>query len=78
LLQETYGNKLDETAADWIRRTVQATEQMHTLIRDVLEYSRVDSRERPFESVSLHDVFNDSVGLLEASIRDAGGNATCD
>jgi PAS domain S-box-containing protein len=78
LLQQNYADKLDEKASDWIRRTVQAAEQMHTLIRDVLEYSRVDSRERPFEPISLGDIFNDSVGLLEASIRDAGGKVTCD
>jgi light-regulated signal transduction histidine kinase (bacteriophytochrome) len=76
LLHENYADKLDKKASDWIRRTVQAAEQMHTLIRDVLEYSRVDSRERPFEPVSLRDVFHDSVGLLEASIRHAGGEVT--
>lgn len=77
LLQENYADKLDDQARDWIRRTVQSSAQMHTLIRDVLEYSRVDSRARPFERVSLRDVFDDSVRHLEASIRDAGGRVTC-
>jgi light-regulated signal transduction histidine kinase (bacteriophytochrome) len=49
---------------------------MPTLIQDVLTYSRVDSRARPFELVSFEDVFNDSVLFLEASIHDAGGVAT--
>jgi PAS domain S-box-containing protein len=78
LLKKNYAEKLDEQAKDWIRRTIQSSEQMHTLIQDVLEYSRVDSRARPFEAVSLREVFNDSVGLLEASIRDADGEITCD
>jgi len=77
LLKENYAEKLDEKALDWIHRTIQSSEQMHTLIRDVLEYSRVDSRARPFERVSLREIFNDAVGLLEASIRDAGGQVTC-
>ena len=78
LLHEEYADKLDERAGDWIRRTVQAAEQMHTLIRDVLAYSRVDSQARPFEPVSLCGVFHDSVGLLEASIRDVAGEVTSD
>jgi PAS domain S-box-containing protein len=78
LLQLNYADKLDEKANDWIRRTVQSSEQMHTLIRDVLAYSRVDSRARPFEPIPFREVFNDAVGLLEASIRDAGGEVTCD
>ncbi|MDB6054083.1 MAG: hypothetical protein JWN25_1606 [Verrucomicrobiales bacterium] len=77
LIKVNYADKVDEKGRDWIRRTVQSAEQMHTLIRDVLEYSRVDSRARPFELVSLRDVFNDAVGQLEASIRDAGGEVTC-
>ncbi|MDB6037245.1 MAG: multi-sensor signal transduction histidine kinase, partial [Verrucomicrobiales bacterium] len=76
LIKLNYADKLDERGRDWIRRAVQSAEQMHTLIRDVLEYSRVDSRARPFELVSLREVFNDAVGLLEASIRDAGGEVT--
>jgi PAS domain S-box-containing protein len=77
LLKMEYEGKLDERAADWIRRTVQATEQMQDLIRGVLAYSRVDSRSRPFMPTPFLDVFNDVVALLESSIQDAGGKVTC-
>jgi PAS domain S-box-containing protein len=76
LLKIEYENKLDEQAADWIRRTIQATEQMQNLIRGVLAYSRVDSRSRPFMPIPFLDVFNDVVALLEPSIQDAGGQVT--
>jgi light-regulated signal transduction histidine kinase (bacteriophytochrome) len=76
LLKIEYENKLDEQAADWIRRTIQATEQMQNLIRGVLAYSRVDSRSRPFMPIAFLDVFNDVVALLEPSIQDAGGQVT--
>jgi light-regulated signal transduction histidine kinase (bacteriophytochrome) len=69
---------LDDRARDYIRRTVQSIAQMQTLIRDLLSYSRVDARSRPFEAVPLADVFRGSVSLLEASIVDAGGQVTCD
>jgi PAS domain S-box-containing protein len=77
LLKSEYEGKLDKQADDWIRRTVQAIGQMQTMIRDVLAYSRVDSRSRPFAPTALLDVFNDAVALLESSIRDAGGQVDC-
>jgi light-regulated signal transduction histidine kinase (bacteriophytochrome) len=76
LLKMEYESKLDEQAVDWIRRTIQATEQMQDLIRGVLAYSRVDSRSRPFMPTPFLDVFDDVVALLEPSIHDAGGKVT--
>jgi PAS domain S-box-containing protein len=78
LLKMEYEDKLDDQGADWIRRTIQATEQMQSLISGVLAYSRVDSRSRPFTPTSFVDVFNDVVAMLESSIHDAGGQVTCD
>jgi PAS domain S-box-containing protein len=77
LLKMDYEEKLDDQARDYIRRTVQSIAQMQTLIHDLLSYSRVESRSRPFVTVSLLDVFHGSVSLLETSIRDAGGQVTC-
>jgi light-regulated signal transduction histidine kinase (bacteriophytochrome) len=47
------------------------------MIRDVLAYSLVDSRSRPFAPTALLDVFNDAVVLLKSSIDDAGGQVVC-
>jgi chemotaxis family two-component system sensor kinase Cph1 len=77
LLKANYAGKLDAKAEGWMNRIVESSGQMHTLIQDVLTYSRVDSRARPFELVSLRDVYNDSVQLLQASIDDAGGAVSC-
>jgi PAS domain S-box-containing protein len=77
LLKSEYDGKLDEQADDWIRRTVQAIGQMQTMIRDVLAYSRVESRSRPFAPTAFLGVFNDAVALLESSIHDVGGHVAC-
>ena len=77
LLKMDYEGQLDDQARDYIRRTVQSIAQMQTLIRDLLSYSRVESRSRPFVPVSLADVVRGSVSLLESSIRDADGQVTC-
>jgi PAS domain S-box-containing protein len=77
LLQLEYEEKLDEQAQDWIRRTVQSIAQMQTLIRDLLSYSRVDARSRPFTQIPFLDIVNDALTLLESSIHDSGGQVTC-
>jgi PAS domain S-box-containing protein len=76
LLKLEYENKLDEQAHDWIRRTVQSIAQMQTLIRDLLSYSRVDTRSRPFAQIQFVDIVNDSLALLDSSIHDSGGEVT--
>ncbi len=78
LLQFEYEGKLSEQADEWIARTVQSIQQMQRLINDVLSYSRVDARSRPFERIRFRDVFDDTIVLLEASIRDAAAAVTCD
>jgi PAS domain S-box-containing protein len=78
LLHAKYAGQLDEQADDWIRRTVQAIQQMQLLIQDLVAYSSVDSRTRPFQPVSFREVFKEVVARLEASIRDLGAEVTCD
>ncbi|MCI0534873.1 MAG: ATP-binding protein [Verrucomicrobiales bacterium] len=78
LLKMKYADKLDDQANDWIRRTIQATQWMHTLLQDALAYSRVGSQARPFEPISFREVFDDAIALLEGAIRESGGHVTCD
>jgi PAS domain S-box-containing protein len=77
LLDATYSDKLDAQAKDWIRRTLESIRQLQALIRDLLEYSRVDSRAHPFEPLPLRQAFDQAVTLLEASIREANAAVTC-
>jgi len=78
LLRLEYQGKLDQQAEDWIRRTVQSIEQMQTLIRDLLAYSRVDVRSRPFTRIPFLEVVSDALSLLDTSIHDAGAQVTWD
>jgi PAS domain S-box-containing protein len=78
LLQLEYQSKLDAQALDWIRRTVKSIEQMQTLIRDLLSYSRVDARSRPFTLIPFSDIVNDAISQLDSSIHDSGAQVTWD
>lgn len=77
LLERRCGDQLDEQARDWIRRTADGAQRMNTLIRDLLEYARVESRARPFVDVDLAEVVSDALTLLDASIADAGAVVDC-
>jgi signal transduction histidine kinase len=76
LLSDNYRGKLDAQADEWIDRTIASTQRMQQLIRDLLEYSRVDSRVRPFEKVDCAAVFDETMELLAPSVREIGGQAT--
>ncbi len=78
LLQQDYHDQLDEQAHHWIDRVVYNTKRMKIQIEDLLAYSRVDSRARPFTEVELGLAFLDAVDSLSASILDANANVTCE
>lgn len=78
LLQRGYRGRLDDEADDFINRIVAGARQMQTLIEDLLSYSRVEARSRPFEKIELSDVFGQVLEQLEASITDAGAEVTAD
>jgi PAS domain S-box-containing protein len=78
LLRSTYGDTLDPQAKDWLARTSQSVDHLQTLIRDLLEYSRVDVEPRPFEKVSMRDALDRASSLLDAAIRDDHASITSD
>ena len=78
LLQSTYGDKLDAQARDWLSRTSHSVDHLQTLIRDLLEYSRLDAEPRAFAKVSMRDALDRATGLLDAAVRDAKASITAD
>ena len=77
LLEMDYAGKLDDRADAWITQIVDGTIKMRRLIENLMEYSRVETRSQPFETVRFGDVFDDAVATLASSIRDAGAIVTC-
>lgn len=78
LLEARRAEALDEEARGWIRRTVDSVRRMEALIRDLLAYSGVDERARPFARVELDAALDDALALLEGSLREAGAVLTRD
>ena len=78
LLEERYGEQLDQDARDFIGFAVDATHRMRTLINDLLEYSRVESHGNPFEPTDCNRALAEAMADLELSITETGAAITAD
>lgn len=76
-LQKTYGGELGEKGSDYINRMRSASERMSVLINDILSFSRVTSRQKPFERVDLNGVVRSVLGDLEFVIKETEAEVVC-
>ena len=60
-LIEDYGERLDDTANDYLRRIQRSSQRMQNLTRDVLTYSRVAQTEVDLTTVNLENVLRDLI-----------------
>jgi signal transduction histidine kinase len=65
--------RLDELSQDYLERMQSAASRMKQLIEDILALSRVTTRGRPFEEVSLDAVVREVLTDLETHIDQTGG-----
>jgi PAS domain S-box-containing protein len=72
LLQDQYAQSIDERGRDILFRIQQAGERMSTLIRDLLNYSRISTRQQTFEPVSLQKILNDVIDTIDLRIQQTG------
>jgi PAS domain S-box-containing protein len=71
-LKTKYGPTMDETAHDYLGRMQNAAARMQTLIHDLLTFSRVTSKSKPFESVDLEEITRAVLSDLEIRIEQTG------
>jgi two-component system sensor kinase FixL len=72
-LKEKCSDVLNEDAGDYLDRMQKAAARMQTLINDLLTFSRVTSKARPFAPVILNQVANEVISDLEARIEHVQG-----
>lgn len=68
-----YSEALDEQGRDYLSRSGQAAARMQVLIDDLLAYSRVNSRGKPFGEVDLGQLVRSVLDDLEARLEASGG-----
>lgn len=72
LLEKKYGDKLDESAKQYIDYSVKGSVKMKRLIFDLLEYSRLNTIEHETEDVDLNEILDNVKPKLVKQIEESG------
>lgn len=77
-LQRKYGQELGDDGNMYIERMQSAVSRMRALIHDLLDYSRITTKAKPFGQVKLTEVLQEVVSDLEVHIEDVDGQVIFD
>jgi light-regulated signal transduction histidine kinase (bacteriophytochrome) len=72
-LKNKFGEHLPEEGRDYVARMQSAAGRMQTLISDLLEFSRITTKARPFAPVDLNRTLLEVVSDLEMLLEQTGG-----
>lgn len=78
LLERRYKDKLDRDAMDFIEFAVDGANRMKKLINDLLEYSRVTTRGKPFKKVDSHLIMGRAIANMQQAIAETAAIVTND
>jgi len=78
LLGSRYGDRLDGEAREFLDFIILGGKRMQALVLDLLDYSRVTTRGRPFAAVDLNSVMQAVQQNLRLALLDSGGHLTID
>lgn len=78
LLQQRYGGKLDQNAHEFIGFAMDGAMRMRQLIQDLLAYSRVGTRAKPFERIEGREIVDRALLNLKVAIDESGAVVCCD
>src|SRR5512138_2799186 len=73
VLKQKSGNSLGEDGKDYLDRMLSATKRMDSLLKALLDYSRVSTRAEPFREVDLNVLVREVLSDLEWRIGKTGG-----
>ncbi|MBN1960497.1 MAG: hypothetical protein JW841_06095 [Deltaproteobacteria bacterium] len=69
-LQSRCGAALDSEGLDYMQRMINASTRMQTLINELLHYSRLTTKARPFQPVALSSLIKEVLEDLEVRIEE--------
>ncbi len=78
LLNRRYGENLDDTAKEFIDFAVDGSTRMSGLIQDLLKFSRVGTKGKPFEPTEMKEVVDTALKNLEIAIQDHEATVSVD
>ncbi|MFC6825963.1 sensor histidine kinase [Halopelagius fulvigenes] len=71
LIEDRYGEKLDEDGEEFLEYAVDGAERMHEMIEGLLKLSRLGTEEETFQQVDLREVLTDVQKHLEMRISES-------
>jgi PAS domain S-box-containing protein len=71
LIAKRYRGQLDSNADEFMGYILDAAQRMQTLIQDLLSYSRVGTKAKPFEAVSLEVVLDRALQNLRLALQES-------
>ncbi len=77
-LKSKFGTELGEQGNDYLNRMHNAATRMRALIDDLLAYSRVATKAKPFVPVELNTVIKNILSDLEVRIKESGARVEVD
>ena len=78
LLARRYQDQLDQDAHEFIGYAVDGAERMQHLINDLLTYSRVGTRGKPFGKTDCQQALQDTLANLQTAIEETDATVTHD
>ncbi len=78
LLEKRYKGKLDAKANEFIEYIVDGIKRMQLLIRDLLAYSQVETKEKTFQATNCSEVLEQALLNLHSTIEESGVKLTYD
>lgn len=78
LLEKRYKNKLDKDADEFIEFIVDGATRMQSMINDLLQYSRVGTRGKPFAMTDFESVMDQALVNLKVAIEENNAIVTHD
>jgi len=78
LLSQRYADKLDQDGQDFIKYAVDGANRMQRLIQDLLAFSRISTRGKPFEPVDLREALGEALKNLNIKIDETNAMVMTD
>ena len=78
LLEKRYKGRLDKNADEFIAYTLDGVKRMQVLIKDLLAYSQVDTKERIFTPTNCSVALDQAIHNLHSTIEESGVEVTYD
>lgn len=72
-LRKKFADRLDESGLTYLDRMEDASRRMRSLIRELLNYSRITTKEKTFEAIDLNALVDGVLNDLEVGIESTGG-----